>query len=51
MENVIFRFFMRYVFVPVVTVLLILVLLASMLIWDKVKTRWQEWKLSREKES
>ena len=51
MEYVVFRFFTRYVFGPVVTVLLILILLASILIWEKVKTRWQDWKLSRGKGS
>ena len=45
MEHVILRFLMRYVLGPVVIVLLILILLAGMLFWEKIKTKWQEWRL------
>jgi hypothetical protein len=45
MDPLLLRFLERYVIVPVVFVLLILILLAGMLIRERIKTKWEKWKL------
>jgi hypothetical protein len=42
MDYLTLRFLERYVILPVLTVLLILILLAGQLIWDKIKSKWRE---------
>lgn len=42
------RFLERYVLVPVISLLLLFILVAGMLIWEKIKAKWQEWKLSKQ---
>lgn len=45
------RFFMRDIEDAIGTLLLLVILVVGSILWEKVKAKWQEWKLSREKES
>ena len=43
------RFFMRGIDDAIATLLLLVILVVGSILWEKVKSRWQAWKLSRGK--
>lgn len=42
MDPILLRFLVRRIFVPAAAVLIVLIMLAGMLIWEEIKTKWQE---------
>jgi hypothetical protein len=44
-------YYLRHPEDALITALLLVILVGGSILWEKVKTRWREWKLNREKGS